>query len=70
MADEVTHVAFGDFWLEKLTQEQPWRGDRARAAQEEFEKGLAMVRQMAMSYVGSSMQKQPAPGADGNGAAP
>ncbi len=67
MADEVTHVAFGDFWLEKLSQEQPWRKVRARAAQEEFEIALGMVRKMAMSYVGSSMQKEPAPGADGNG---
>src|SRR5881296_1201342 len=52
MADEVTHVALGDYWLEKLSQEQPWRKERARAAQEEFEKGLAMVREMAKAYVG------------------
>jgi uncharacterized ferritin-like protein (DUF455 family) len=57
MADEVTHVALGDYWLERLTREQPWRGDRAKAAQEEFERGLAMVRQMAMSYVGASAQQ-------------
>ena len=56
MADEVTHVALGDYWLEKLSQEQPWRKERARAAQEEFEKGLAMVREMAKAYVGTSMQ--------------
>src|SRR5436309_13610496 len=56
MADEVTHVALGDYWLEKLSQEQPWRRERARAAQEEFEEGLAMVREMAKAYVGASMQ--------------
>ena len=57
MADEVTHVALGDYWLEKLSQQQPWRKDRAKAAQEEFEKGIAMVRQMAMQYVGSTSQE-------------
>jgi uncharacterized ferritin-like protein (DUF455 family) len=60
MADEVTHVALGDYWLDKLTQAQPWRKDRAQAAQEEFEKGIAMVRQMAMQYVGSSVQAESA----------
>lgn len=50
MADEVTHVAFGDYWLEKLSQQEPWRKERAKAAQEEFERGIAMVRQMAISY--------------------
>jgi len=57
MADEVTHVALGDYWLEKLSQQQPWRKDRAKAAQEEFEKGIAMVRQMALQYVGSTSQE-------------
>jgi uncharacterized ferritin-like protein (DUF455 family) len=58
MADEVTHVALGDYWLEKLSQQQPWRKDRAKAAQEEFEKGIAMVRQMALQYVGTSVQQE------------
>ena len=58
MADEVTHVALGDYWLEKLSQQQPWRKDRAKAAQEEFEKGIAMVRQMALQYVGVSVQQE------------
>jgi uncharacterized ferritin-like protein (DUF455 family) len=53
MADEVTHVALGDYWLEKLSQLQPWRKDRAKAAQEEFEKMMAMVRQMAANLVGA-----------------
>ena len=61
MADEVTHVALGDYWLEKLSQEQPWRKQRARAAQQEFETNIAMVRQMARSYMGASMQKDEAP---------
>ncbi len=56
MADEYTHVALGDYWLEKLSQIEPWRKERAMAVQEEFEKGLAMVRQMAQNYVGASMQ--------------
>ena len=68
MADEVTHVAIGDYWLDKLSQAQPWRKDRARAAQEEFEKGIAMVRQMAMQYVGASVQSEPA--STNGGAAP
>jgi len=55
MADEVTHVGLGDYWLEKLSQIKPWRRDRARAAQEEFEKMMAMVREMASNFVGSSM---------------
>ena len=54
MADEVTHVAIGDYWLEKLSEDQPWRKNRAKAAQEEFERGIAMVRQMAMQYVGAT----------------
>ena len=29
MADEVTHVGIGDYWLEKLSEEQPWRKERA-----------------------------------------
>ena len=57
MADEVTHVALGDYWLEKLCQQQPWRGERAKAAQEEFERGLAMVRQMALNFVGATVQQ-------------
>ena len=57
MADEVTHVALGDYWLEKLSQQQPWRGERAKAAQEEFERGLAMVRQMALNFVGATVQQ-------------
>jgi len=61
MADEVTHVALGDYWLEKLSQEQPWRKQRARAAQQEFETNIAMVRQMARSYMGASMQKEETP---------
>ncbi len=56
MADEVTHVALGDYWLEKLSQQQPWRKDRAKAAQQEFETNIAMVRQMARSYMGASMK--------------
>src|SRR4029453_14667555 len=51
MADEVTHVALGDYWLEKLSEEQPWRKERAKAAQQEFETNIAMVRQMARSYM-------------------
>jgi len=54
MADEVTHVAIGDYWLERLSEEQPWRKNRAKAAQEEFERGIAMVRQMAAQYVGQT----------------
>ena len=61
MADEVTHVALGDYWLEKLSEEQPWRKERAKAAQQEFEANIAMVRQMARSYMGSSMQKEETP---------
>ncbi len=61
MADEVTHVALGDYWLEKLSEEQPWRKQRAKAAQQEFETNIAMVRQMARSYMGASMQKDEAP---------
>jgi uncharacterized ferritin-like protein (DUF455 family) len=62
MADEVTHVAIGDYWLDRLSQQQPWRGDRAKAAQEEFEKGIQMVRQMAMQYMGATTS--------GNGGSP
>ena len=58
MADEVTHVALGDYWLEKLSQVQPWRKERARAAQQEFETNIAMVRQMARSYMASAQQEQ------------
>ncbi len=61
MADEVTHVALGDYWLEKLSQQQPWRKDRAKAAQEEFERGIAMVRQMAAQYVGATMREETTP---------
>jgi len=61
MADEVTHVALGDYWVEKLSQAQPWRKERARAAQEEFEKQLAMLRQMARTFVGTSMQETATP---------
>jgi uncharacterized ferritin-like protein (DUF455 family) len=61
MADEVTHVALGDYWLEKLSEEQPWRKERAKAAQQEFEANIAMVRQMARSYMGSTMQKEETP---------
>ena len=57
MADEVTHVALGDYWLEKLSQQQPWRKERAKAAQEEFERGIAVVRQMAAAAIGASMQQ-------------
>ena len=66
MADEVTHVALGDYWLEKLSEEQPWRKQRARAVQEEFEKMMAMVRQMAMQYTGASMASTTS-GQNGNG---
>lgn len=62
MADEVTHVGIGDYWLEKLSQDQPWRKERALAAQQEFEKGIEMVRQMARQYMGSSMS----PSTNGN----
>ena len=61
MADEVTHVALGDYWLEKLSQEQPWRKQRAKEAQQEFETNIAMVRQMARSYMGASMQQEETP---------
>jgi uncharacterized ferritin-like protein (DUF455 family) len=54
MADEVTHVAIGDYWLEKLSDNEPWRKNRAKAAQEEFERGIEMVRQMAQQYVGAT----------------
>jgi uncharacterized ferritin-like protein (DUF455 family) len=54
MADEVTHVAIGDYWLERLSEDQPWRANRAKAAQEEFERGIAMVRQLAAQYVGAT----------------
>lgn len=60
MADEVTHVALGDYWLDKLSQQQEWRKDYAVKAQQEFEAGIAMVREMAKNYVGASMQKDPA----------
>jgi hypothetical protein len=61
MADEVTHVGLGDYWLEKLSAEQPWRKERAKAAQQEFEANIAMVRQMARAFMGSSMQKEETP---------
>jgi uncharacterized ferritin-like protein (DUF455 family) len=61
MADEVTHVGIGDYWLEKLSEEQPWRRERSARAQQEFEQALAMFRQMAMQYVDTR--------ANGNGAA-
>jgi uncharacterized ferritin-like protein (DUF455 family) len=61
MADEVTHVALGDYWLEKLSAENPWRKERAKAAQQEFEANIAMVRQMARSFMGSSVQKEETP---------
>ncbi len=32
MADEVTHVGIGDYWLEKLSEEQPWRKEPRRRA--------------------------------------
>jgi hypothetical protein len=54
MVDEVTHVAIGDYWLERLSEDQPWRSNRAKAAQEEFERGIAMVRAMAAQYVGAT----------------
>ena len=54
MADEVTHVAIGDYWLERLSEEQPWRKQRAKAVQEEFDKMMAMVRDMALNYAGST----------------
>src|SRR4029453_1533416 len=56
MADEVTHVALGDYWLEKLSEQQTWRKERARAAQQEFETNIAMVRQMARSYMAANGQ--------------
>jgi uncharacterized ferritin-like protein (DUF455 family) len=56
MADEVTHVALGDYWLEKLSEQQTWRKERARAAQQEFETNIAMVRQMARSYMATNGQ--------------
>ena len=65
MADEVTHVALGDYWLEKLSQQQPWRKERAKAAQEEFERGIAVVRQMAAAAIGASMQQVNAGGGSG-----
>jgi hypothetical protein len=54
----VTHVAIGDYWLEKLSAQQEWRKDYARNAQKEFEAGLAMVREMAKNYIGASMQQE------------
>ena len=54
MADEVTHVSIGDYWLERLCEEQPWRKERAKAVQEEFDKMMAMVREMALQYAGSA----------------
>ena len=65
MADEVTHVALGDYWLERLSQQQPWRKERAKAAQEEFERGIAVVRQMAAAAIGASMQQVNAGGGSG-----
>ena len=65
MADEVTHVALGDYWLERLSQQQPWRKERAKAAQEEFERGIAIVRQMAAAAIGASMQQVNAGGGSG-----
>jgi len=65
MADEVTHVALGDYWLEKLSEEQPWRKERSRRAQQEFEQMMAMVRQMAEQFAGASMAS--ANGQNGNG---
>src|SRR5213593_2799780 len=66
MADEVTHVALGDYWLEKLSQVQPWRKERARAAQQEFETNIAMVRQMARSYMAASTPSEATPSGNGN----
>lgn len=66
MADEVTHVALGDYWLEKLSQQQPWRKERARAAQQEFEQNMAMVRQMARSYMAANQQGESSPPTNGN----
>jgi len=54
MADEVTHVTIGDYWLERLCEDQPWRKERAKAVQEEFDKMMAMVREMALQYAGSA----------------
>jgi uncharacterized ferritin-like protein (DUF455 family) len=68
MADEVTHVALGDYWLEKLSEEQPWRKERSRRAQQEFEQMMAMVRQMAMQYAettAASPVATPAPSTNG-----
>jgi uncharacterized ferritin-like protein (DUF455 family) len=64
MADEVTHVAIGDYWLGKLSEEQPWRKERSARAQKEFEQMLGMVRQMAMQYMGDTN------GNGANGSAP
>src|SRR2546427_234901 len=66
MADEVTHVALGDYWLEKLSQVQPWRKERARAAQQEVESNIAMVRQMARSYMAASTPSEATPSGNGN----
>jgi len=66
MADEVTHVALGDYWLEKLSQQQPWRKERAQAAQQEFEQNMAMVRQMARSYMAAYQQSESPPPTNGN----
>jgi uncharacterized ferritin-like protein (DUF455 family) len=67
MADEVTHVALGDYWLEKLSEEQPWRKNRAKAAQEEFERGIAMVREMAKQFVGTTTAESTATASSSNG---
>lgn len=67
MADEVTHVAIGDYWLDRLSQEQPWRKERAQAVQEEFDKMMAMVRDMAMNYAGSSAASTGANGGESAG---
>jgi uncharacterized ferritin-like protein (DUF455 family) len=61
MADEVTHVGIGDYWLNKLSEEQPWRKERSAAAQKEFEQALQMFRQMAMQYVAAPTNGNDAP---------
>src|SRR5438552_17512063 len=66
MADEATHAGPGDYWLEKLSQVQPWRKERARAAQQEFESNIGTVRQMARSYMAASTPSEATPSGNGN----
>jgi len=53
-ADEITHVALGDYWLEQLSAEQPWRTDAAKFAQQAVETSTAVApRELAARLVGA-----------------